>query len=420
MPTLPPDQRGEARAKENASARGKLRVLKKRLKQGPAVGDPSSWGRLGRFARRLVMREMQPFVSYQRQLDTAIIDTLQEVTRRQEQMTQSQEQMTRRLMRLREQLREQLREEIQGQLQAQLGALQEMTRRQEQLQGQLDALEAKLSEVVAGIELGSVPVRETLYLGHPFVYPYNSDIGNIIAGGHQRDTILRKVVSELLPKKEPVICEVGSNIGDTLLQILAEKPCARVVAFEPSARFRPFLERNLDLAGFDQVEVSPLLVGREPGSMRLYEYNTTASAVTTHVDGYERHGKPLTEMTTLDEVFRDRGPVDFIKVDTDGFDFEVLRGAKAILKRDRPVLHFEFAPYCLVELAPSEPIEGLTWLQSVGYRRFFCLNPMGELVGVTDDPEQATAWAEANTYCDVLACREGSASEARLESIEFG
>ncbi len=303
----------------------------------------------------------------------------------------------------------------------------EQTPEQEQLEGRIDALDAKRSETVSGIEPGSVPAKETFYLDHPFVYPYDSDIGEIIARGGEWDAVLRTVVSELLTEEEPTIYEVGGNIGASLLQILAAKPHARVVTFEPSARFRPYLEHNLKLAGFDrdQVEVFPMLVGREPGSMWLYRFTTTAStADVTHL-GHEPRGKELVEMTTLDEISRDRGPVDFIKVDADGFDFEVLRGAEATLKRDRPILHFEFAPRYLVEAAPSAPVEELAWLQSVGYRQLVCLDPAGQLLGTTDDPEQVLAWANTHpnfdmSYCDVLTCPEGSASEARLESIEFG
>lgn len=285
---------------------------------------------------------------------------------------------------------------------------------------QLDALDSKLSEVVAGMELGSVPSRETRYLGRPFVYPYDSTIGEAIDGGREWDAVLRTIVSGLVPQEEPTICEVGSNIGASLLQILAAKPRARVVAIEPSARFRPFLSRNLELAGFGEVEVLPVAVGSSPGSVRLHKYNTTASTVSESLPGLKPLGPEVVDVTTLDELFRDRSPVHFIKVDTDGLDFEVLRGAEARLARDRPVLHFELAPYCLAELAPTAAVDGLTWLQGQGYRRFACLNPAGQLVGRTEDPDEAIAWADDNVYCDVVVCPTGSSSEALLAGMEFG
>jgi hypothetical protein len=106
--------------------------------------------------------------------------------------------------------------------------------------------------------------------------------------------------------------------------------------------------------------------------------------------------------------------VDFIKVDTDGFEFEVLRGAESTLKRCRPVLPFEIATYLV-----SEPVTNLTWLQGLGYERFLCLSPTGASLGMTDNPEQVIAWANESGYCDVVACFTGSPSQALLERLEL-
>ncbi len=348
----------------------KLQAAQHRLEHGPAAGAPSRFGRAGKLVRRLVLRSIRPFTTHQLQFDTAL-----------------------------------------------LGALH----------GVREELSAVTASVELGLELGTVPARETLYLGHPFLYPYNSTIGDLVGRGQEWDPVLRKEASALLPGAQPTICEVGSNIGASLLQILAAKPHARVVAFEPSARFRPFLERNLQLAGFDGVEVFPQALGREPGSMWLYRDSTTAMhrhrASTTATSGnafppgYEPRGKELVEVTTLDQALGDRAPLDFLKVDADGFDFEVLRGGETTLERDQPVLHFELQPG-LVDPVASAPAE-LGWLQSLGYRRLLCLTPMGRLIGTTEDPLQATAWADAHGYCDVLTCAMGSAPERKLKSIEF-
>jgi len=261
--------------------------------------------------------------------------------------------------------------------------------------------------------LGSIPTVATTYLGHPFVYPSDSLIGAaFIDKGKEWDVVLRSIVPVLLPKEEPVICEVGSNIGASLLQILAVKPRARVLACEPSARFRPFLERNLELAGFNHVEIFPLLLGSKPGSMWLYDNESSASVVSADYDGHEPRGRALIEVTTLDEVLRNRDPVDFIKIDTDGFDLEILRGAEDTLRRDRPILYFELD----VDLL-SDPTTDLAWLQALGYRQLVCLAPEGELIGMTDDPNQAIAWADAREYCDVLVCHVDSPYKARLARL---
>jgi FkbM family methyltransferase len=262
--------------------------------------------------------------------------------------------------------------------------------------------------------LGLEPIREVSYLGHSFRYPRDSVIGNAIAQGLEWDAVLRAVVATMLLKDQPVICEVGSNLGASLLQILAVKPRAHVVAYEPSQRFRPLLERNLALAGFSQVEVIPAFLGRSRGQILLHNNATSASAARAEYDGHEPRGTQIAEMTTLDEEFRTRGAIDFVKVDTDGFDFEVLRGAEELLTRERPLLFFELAYHLL-----ANPDAGIRWLQSLGYRRLVCLTPTPDsrLLGITADPHEAVAWAQNSGYCDVLVCVQGSPFESRLNDF---
>lgn len=392
-PAPPAKGSGKGAPKHADDTGDKLQDARRILEKGPAAGAPSRLGRAGRFARRLALRGMRPFTFYQGQFDTALIGAIQETARRVEAMGTRLERVENRMN-------------------------NKLERRSEKLEGRVDGLIAKLSALVEATELE--PVWETSYLGRPFVYPYDSLIGGIIERGEEWDAVLPMIVSALLLEDEPMICEVGSNIGASLLQILSAKPRARVLALEPSIRFLPFLERNLELADFSHVEVLPLLAGREAGSMDLYNNASTASVVSADYDDHKPRGKQSAEMTTLDDIFRSRGKVDFIKIDTDGFDFEALRGAEATLKRDRPALYFEVATHLL-----SEPAVDLKWLQGLGYRRFVCVMPQGKpqeellIHGITEDPEQVVAWAEETGLCDVLVCPDGSSYETRLEQIKF-
>lgn len=260
--------------------------------------------------------------------------------------------------------------------------------------------------------VGWVPSRTATYLGRPFVYPFDSVIGRQIARGEQWDDVLATVIPTLLPEDEPLICEVGSNIGASLLQIKKVKPSARMLAFEPSNRFRPFLERNVKLAGLEHVEISSLLLGRSSGSVWLYNNNNSASASHTAYALHRPRRRQQAAMITLDEVFRQRPRANMIKVDTDGFDFEVLRGAEETLRRDSPILFFEFFPALL-----SAPASDLTWLQRAGYVQCVCFTPDGKSPEVMNDVDEIIAHASARTYCDILVCREGTLPAAKIDSL---
>jgi FkbM family methyltransferase len=264
-----------------------------------------------------------------------------------------------------------------------------------------------------GDRLGWVATAETQYLGRPFSYPADSIIGRQIAAGGEWDSLLRPIASTLLIDESPVICEVGSNIGASLLQMLAAKPAARALAFEPSQRFLPILRRNLSGAG--SIEIHTALLGREDGATAiLYNNASTASAARKSYHGHEPRRAQKVELARLDRFCLELDRLDLLKVDTDGFDFEVLRGGEQSIRRHQPILFFEFTPGFL-----ENPGADLAWLQSLGYRRLTCFGARGELVGTTDDPAQAIRWAEQDPseYVDILACPVGCATDELRDAL---
>src|SRR5438132_13844956 len=106
-------------------------------------------------------------------------------------------------------------------------------------------------------QLGLEPIRTVTYLGHRFRYPADSIIGQVIADGGAWDPLLHTVAKALLSSEAPRICEVGSNIGASTLQLLAAKPRAEIYAYEPSERFRPLLVENPAAAGANWVHIRP-------------------------------------------------------------------------------------------------------------------------------------------------------------------
>ena len=252
------------------------------------------------------------------------------------------------------------------------------------------------------------------YLGRRFVYPSCSWIGAQIDSGTEWTPVLRDLAS--LVEENACIVDVGSNVGASLLQMLAVRPAAQAIAIEPSGRYLPCLRQNLNEAGFSHAAVVPVALGRRPGEIWLHNNTTTASIVNMDYCGFESLGKQLVKMRTLDDVMQHRTRASFVKVDTDGYDMEVLRGAEAVLGNDRPVLYFELEP----RLLQQAPDADLAWLRSLGYRHLACLDATGRYIGITDDPERAIMWARAPSsmgYCDVVCCAVDTKREERLLNL---
>lgn len=69
-------------------------------------------------------------------------------------------------------------------------------------------------------------------------------------------------------------------------------------------------------------------------------------------------------LVRVDDIVKE--PVHFMKLDCQGFELYALQGAERMLKKYKPVLYLEFAPF-LLRKADVQPISLLEYLDSLGY-----------------------------------------------------
>jgi FkbM family methyltransferase len=178
-----------------------------------------------------------------------------------------------------------------------------------------------------------------------------------------------------LIKPGDVILDIGANIGAlTLPMARMAGPTGKVYAFEPTDFAFGKLTANLGL--------NPDLAARVTATQTML--TDTAAAVVEPIysswpldSTKPLHDKHLgsAESTTgavpqkLDLALNGAPRVDFIKMDVDGFECHVLGGARETLRKHRPIILMELAPYCLVERKRSL-VELLGLLQGAGYRLF--------------------------------------------------
>jgi FkbM family methyltransferase len=192
--------------------------------------------------------------------------------------------------------------------------------------------------------------------------------------------------------------------------MIAVRPHAHYVCFEPSKRFRDVLERNVRENEWQCVVVEDVLVAASVGTVRLYTNTSTASAATRDYGGHAFLGASEVAATTLDNYFEKYERLDFLKSDTDGFDGDVLIGAQSVLGRFAPALYFEFAPF-LLRRAGRVPGDVLDLLQSLGYRRFVVFAQDGSFLHFGEDVSEIIRIAEEHGYVDPR--QRGSAEPGR-------
>lgn len=171
--------------------------------------------------------------------------------------------------------------------------------------------------------------------------------------------------------------DVGANIGDTLAAFYqhgAEKD--RFLAIEPHPLFYKYLYANW--GEHNNVKIISCLCSSSNTTEKyqVLERKGTASIVKTD-QGIELESK------TLDEIVNDLQEFpcfNVIKIDTDGLDFEVIAGAKAMIAACRPAVLFECetsSDTAYVETC----LETLNLFQTLGYSEFLLYDNFGYLMG---------------------------------------
>ncbi|MBL8176012.1 MAG: FkbM family methyltransferase [Bryobacterales bacterium] len=158
------------------------------------------------------------------------------------------------------------------------------------------------------------------------------------------------------PRQADTVVDIGANIGVFALHLAGLAPGIEVHCFEPAARARGRLLRNLaenQLAG--KIHVYPFGVWSAPGPQRLMNYGFTGHGSVFHRDKDARSSEAI-ECVDLNRVLElvPAARVDLLKIDAEGAEVEIVQGARPELWRriERVALeyHEDIRPGCRMRL----------------------------------------------------------------------
>ena len=194
---------------------------------------------------------------------------------------------------------------------------------------------------------------------------------NILRGRYEEDEI--RFVRSLLKPGDTAI-DVGGHIGFfTMHMAAAVGPAGRVYAFEPFDANAEMLERSIAENRFgDRVVFQRAAVGAATGTATLtfpvetlnsggaYLLREGAAPLT----GNQKQEVPVVALDAL----HIRRPVRFIKMDVEGAEPQVVRGAVRLLEEDRPIILSEVHPTQLERASGVTADQFLDELRALGYR----------------------------------------------------
>jgi FkbM family methyltransferase len=138
-----------------------------------------------------------------------------------------------------------------------------------------------------------------------------------------------------------VFVDVGANKGDfALIAAKLVGASGRVFAFEPEPRNCDWIRRSIDANGYSGIELFPIALGDADGAIDLHVSHISGHHSVVSGRGDHTGDVIRVPMRTLDAVLADaRSPrVDVLKIDVEGADLAVLRGAHRTLSANRELV----------------------------------------------------------------------------------
>jgi FkbM family methyltransferase len=244
-------------------------------------------------------------------------------------------------------------------------------------------------------------LRQLLFDGlqAPVVMRWRSDLQIVITPGEETSRALfvsgmyepaSMLAIERFLFAGAVMFDVGANVGVlTLFGSRRVGPAGHIYSFEPSSRERATLDRNVALNSCDNVTVIASAASDRAGTATLRVaagqhrgQNTLAPSFA--YPGVQMEREESVPLVALDDLWRAgmvRRP-NVLKIDAEGSELKVLRGAQALLRDSMPVVIFEINDTLLKASGASRvAVERL--LTSLGYTLHRLDDATAALVPVT-------------------------------------
>ena len=203
---------------------------------------------------------------------------------------------------------------------------------------------ADWNKAVESVVLGYCREREMFsdftFEGKPARFAINNPF-DIIQRHHVNGSFFEaeelKTLCDIVGRGKSIV-EVGANVGNHLVFYAQHMDAKKIYPFEPNPDAVALLSKNIRMNDLEPV-IDQRGIGIGAGAaygkfaIELPGENNLGAARL-------RAGSGELEVFTLDEKLGDE-PVDFMKIDVEGMEFEVLKGAQNIIRRHKPILMVE-------------------------------------------------------------------------------
>lgn len=210
--------------------------------------------------------------------------------------------------------------------------------------------------------------------GHSFEFIPTNDIGRklFFSGDFEQDEIL---ICRALIKEDDIVLDIGANIGYHSVHFANYAAKGHIYSFEPSPDTFRILSKNCK----PYSNISPINIGiGETERMATFHFASDHA-----YSGFKDTGNKVIigckdlQIVSLNKWVKqqDLKNIDFIKIDVEGFEIQVINGMSEVIVQHKPTLFVEISPS---KSQTEDPVQVFSSIIDHGYNAFILEG--GELI----------------------------------------
>jgi len=219
--------------------------------------------------------------------------------------------------------------------------------------------------------------------------------------------------------KDGDIClDLGANLGTMTLAIAMATPAGHVYAYEASQETTEALKQTIRANGLINATAFAAAVGRPDQLMKFFDVPRMRAGGHCVPDD-DDHNRSIHEPETarmyevrtksVDQIVAELGlsRVDFIKIDVEGAELDVLDGARDTLMRFKPTVMMEFNSFAFLMIREIVPRHALKKIMAIFDKVYYFENRNGDLMQLAKTEDNLERFLQHNLtegFVDDLLC----------------